>query len=183
VKPKLACWRISNFSLMSVRCVSFRNAPCSRSCFLKGLVNIPSSWPIIRAKTPRREREILGTSHRAFVSSRRAGGRSPLSSSRVVKLTPPLLRSSSDRCARCCCGTRRLCRRRPGLGDLPLQCPAVHFLAVELLDREHGSERQRRGLMRRGVHNEPMTEPDLMSLTRVRSSIALLLRRAILESG
>jgi len=28
------------------------------------VVNIPSSWPIIRAKTPRREREILGTSHR-----------------------------------------------------------------------------------------------------------------------
>jgi hypothetical protein len=64
VKPKLACWRISNFSLMSVRCVSFRNAPCSRSRFLKGIVNVPSSWPIIRAKTPRRERAILGTSHR-----------------------------------------------------------------------------------------------------------------------
>jgi hypothetical protein len=58
----------------------------------------------------------------------------------------------------------------PDLAISTLQCPAVHFLAVELLDGEHGGERQRRGLMRRRVHNEPTTEPDLMRLTRVRSS-------------
>ena len=155
MKPKLACRRISNFSLMSVRCVSLRNAPCSRSRFLKGIVNIPSSWPIARAKAPRREREILGTSHR-LVSSRRAGGRSPLRSSRVVKLTPPLLPLVATT-------VPQTWRSPPLMSGRPF--PGCRFLTGN-----SGSERQRRGLMRRGVHNEPTTEPDLMSLTGVRSS-------------
>jgi hypothetical protein len=114
-------------------------------------------------QTPRREREILGTSHRLRI------------------LTSPVL--SSDGGARRCCGTRRLCRRRPGLGDLHFQCPAVHFLAVELLDREQRKRAPETGSDEEGVHNEPTTEPDLMSLTRVRSSHCFaLLRRAILES-
>ena len=58
MKPKLARRRISDFSLMSVRCVSLRGMSCSRPRFLRGIANILSSWPIIRATTPRREREI-----------------------------------------------------------------------------------------------------------------------------
>jgi len=141
VKPKLASWRISNFSLMSVRCVSFRNAPCSRSSFLKGLGNIPSSWPIIRAKTPRREREILGTLYRLHIDT---PSRRPISPEPFPrrKLTPPLLRSSRDAVP---AAAAVLAVFAAGAPDLAMSTfnvrPPISWL-LNFLTRSSGSKRQ-----------------------------------------
>lgn len=61
----------------------------------------------------------------------------------VVKLAPPALHSSSDRCARRCCGTRRLCRRRPrGLAISTFNVRPSISWPSNFLTGNSGSERQ-----------------------------------------
>src|SRR2546430_10028326 len=71
----------------------------------------------------------------------------------------------------------------PRLGDLHLQCPVVHFLAVELLDREQRNRAPETGSDEEGgsQRTDDRTRPQEYD-TGALEPIASLLRRAILEN-
>src|SRR5437016_10994577 len=136
--------------------------PCSRSSFLKGIGNLPSSWPTIRAKTPRREIEIWNVASPSYRHAEPAAdppwappaGLPETGEDGVVKLDHFSI-CNSDRCARRCCGTPSLPPAPPDLAISTFNVRSSISWSLNYLTGNSGIERQRPGLMRGAVHSEP----------------------------